>query len=61
MERMDYEPPVASEYAQAKPVLAGQLEAVGLWRGRVTWFALSSIARRARFVLPAREPTPAAP
>jgi hypothetical protein len=49
MERIGYEPPVAKEYGEIKRLLAAQLEAVGLWRNRVSWFAMSNIARRLQY------------
>jgi hypothetical protein len=49
IERIGYEPAVTGEYAQLKGILAAQLEAVGLWRSRVAWFAMSSIARRLQY------------
>lgn len=49
MERIGYEPPVASEYAQRKRFLAAQFELVSLWRGRMTWFAIANIAQRVQF------------
>jgi hypothetical protein len=49
MQRIGYEPPVGGEYVQVKRLLAAQLENVGLWRSRVTWFSMPNIVRRLQY------------
>ncbi|MCJ7544488.1 MAG: hypothetical protein MUP47_07995 [Phycisphaerae bacterium] len=59
MERIGYEPPVASEYERTKRILAAQLETTSLWRSRMVWFAIPNIAQRVQFA-PQQAPQAAA-